>query len=622
MEDVELDLGALLRTWWVAAAIFVLFTIVAILYAVSRPDVYEARTKLLLVDPVSSRLTSDQAVLQGNGLVPSLSVDTLNALATANDLLLNVITDLNLRDEDTGELWPVERLEGMLSPQVDTADQGDALPLLTMKVKGEDPLELKLIADWWTANFLIQSAQIFSGETSRSYEFIDTQYRETNSILNQLEEDLRLYYANTPLPILQDELEVKRAELQENLEMLAILTTQHSLESADYQETLRRIDDLTVDGSFLGFSTSNGLLITNDFTALGQQAVMQAKTLLFKLEEQIIDMEQGNENTILKFIRDNDLVLLNQRLDLKRDLVGTYISQLETAQNNLIIQTRRLEGLEKELKEQPQFLVLVKAIDNPALWQQLGLNPTAALWEQIRELGLQTEEINPAFTALTDDIINARVTVETELERIALLTQRLDETEGEVRSLEKTLDEKEKVELSGLQKDLSLELDRLRARLAAAESRYQEELQAFIDLEASVPVQRNSVRRLESQQIQYQELVNEIRAEWEALSRRVAIAELDIEQLNRQIETLNSSFNLLANLRQKARIAKSEQEGAIRVVESAVEPRVPVGPKRKVMVLIGGGLGMVLGLGASFGLYLVRSYKQPGKEEGTSEESV
>jgi uncharacterized protein involved in exopolysaccharide biosynthesis len=86
----------LLRKWWVVGGV-VVFTVAAT-WAVARlqPNVpqYEARTKLLIVAPVSERLIGQSVTAQSQNVKvqnpftgASLSVETLSALATANDLL-------------------------------------------------------------------------------------------------------------------------------------------------------------------------------------------------------------------------------------------------------------------------------------------------------------------------------------------------------------------------------------------------------------------------------------------------------------------------------------------------------------------------------------------------------
>ena len=74
---------------------------------------------------------------------------------------------------------------------------------------------------------------------------------------------------------------------------------------------------------------------------------------------------------------------------------------------------------------------------------------------------------------------------------------------------------------------------------------------------------------------------------------------------------MSKNLDGLAEIRQRAQIAKEEQAGSIRIVQSAVEPRVPVGPNRLRNVFLAAIFGLMLGvLIVSIGHYLQRSQAQ------------
>ena len=152
-EEIEFKdyLFVLIQRWWVVVSVFILIVGGTVIYLSSLPDVYEARTKLLIVAPISERLITDKT--EGDDRLPinpflgtNLSVGTLSALGTANDLLQLIISDLDLRDNSTQQLWAVERLASMITVSVETAGTGGtetSLPLLTMTIRGEDPETLR-----------------------------------------------------------------------------------------------------------------------------------------------------------------------------------------------------------------------------------------------------------------------------------------------------------------------------------------------------------------------------------------------------------------------------------------------------------------------------------------------
>ena len=229
---VRFYVNIVVRKWWVVVPVFVAALGTAVFFTPRTADVFETQARLLIVAPLSERLVGQQSEGHLNPvLATNLSDETLAALATANDLLLNIIETLALQDQGTGRLWGVESLAGRLSPRVENATirGDDSLRILTMTFRGGDPALLKRIADSWEALFVERSGQLFATEAVRSYEFVAGRYAETRDAL-QTEQELRLAYEQeNPLTLLQsqfrvltnryedffNQLQVKRAALVE-----------------------------------------------------------------------------------------------------------------------------------------------------------------------------------------------------------------------------------------------------------------------------------------------------------------------------------------------------------------------------------------------------------------------
>jgi uncharacterized protein involved in exopolysaccharide biosynthesis len=582
----------LIRKWWLVAGVVVVTVGAVWLYGRLQPRapaVYEARTKVLIVASVYERLLGQQ---EGNPKnpgelkpvpVPTLSVETLLALATANDLLRTIITDLSLQDPTTGRPLAVETLASMMKPKVETASRGGtsaaALPLLVMTVRGRESAALEPIANKWAEAFVQKNSRLFTSEAARSYEFILAQHTETQAALRKLREERVQFLSENPVPVLKTELELKAADLKQYQRAFLTLSAELTLKSQEYKEATTRLNELTVGGRWIGLTQSGdgnpGVVATTP----EQVEALQAKQQLFAIQERI-----------KQFHGAAGLTQLNQRLSLKRDLLGSYISQLEEAENKTKTHSRTLEALLAEIKQQPQFLVLVKAVADPVLWQILGPNPTKDSWDRLRALGLQTEEVNTTFTRLTERIIDTRTSLETERERVSLLTRRIEETRTEVRSLEEDLSEKEVVQLPRFQNELVL-----------AQAAYDKEQALYTALKTQVTDLRSTIPRVQTQRDEYQKLVDFYRADVSALTRRVTTAEHQILEVDRGSSILDTTLGALSPRLQEARIAKDEQAGSIRVVEAAVEPQVPVpgGPRRNLRFLAP-GLGLFLGVALTF----------------------
>ena len=542
--------------------------------------------------------------MTGRGPAPvastTLSVETLATLATANDLLQKIIVELDLRVEETGRPLAIEELAGMLNSEVET-------PLLTMTVRGGDPGRLQRIANKWAEVFVQKNSELFATEAARSYDFILVQYEETQDALRKQEEERAQFIGQNPLALLQDERGLKGSDLKQYQDTLLKLSVDLTLQSLAYEETVIHLNELTVDGRWIGLQ-ERGNATTLRNVAIGsvdgggvggggvgggtplthggvqasteQAAVIQEKEQFFTSQQQIKDFQENAQLTQLK-----------QRLLLKRDSLGNYITQLEAAENDVKAQSRTLETLETEIKKQPQLLVLIKAIADPAIWQQLGLNPTAADWERIRKLGLQTEELNPAFTTLTNRIITTRTSIETNRERIVLISRRLEETRTEASSLEEEIADKEGIQLPRLQNELAL-----------ARAVYDKEQAIYAGLQGQVAELRDTTRQMRARRDEYQKLV-----------KRMASVELRISEFDRQNLALESTFHVLAARLQEARIANAEQAGSIRVVESAVEAQVPLPSGKRLTLPLAAVLGLFLGVGVAMFVHYLQG-PQPARE--------
>ena len=188
-------LAILLRKWWLIVMITGSVSVIALLIVLNQANLYEAQSRLLIVVPVGSRVISTE---EGSPEVnfPELSVETLTTLARSGDLLTDIINELNLKDEETGQPLSVESLEAMMEASYESTGVGSQyvrIPILRMTVKGESPKQLKDIADSWAKNFEKRNATLFTSETAKSFTFLDSQYDDAKNTYNSLLSDLTKY---------------------------------------------------------------------------------------------------------------------------------------------------------------------------------------------------------------------------------------------------------------------------------------------------------------------------------------------------------------------------------------------------------------------------------------------
>ncbi|HEY3247949.1 MAG TPA: polysaccharide biosynthesis tyrosine autokinase [bacterium] len=95
-------------------------------------------------------------------------------------------------------------------------------------------------------------------------------------------------------------------------------------------------------------------------------------------------------------------------------------------------------------------------------------------------------------------------------------------------------------------------------------------------------------------------------------ARSLPPKEIQLARLTRDVSVAEQTFLLLAQKLQEAKIAEASIVGDIRIVDAATPPNRPISPRPMVDVLLGLALGLLLGVGASYGLEVLdTSFKSP-----------
>lgn len=328
-DDVSLGdyVVVLLRKWWVVASVFIIAVVASILFVQRMPDIYSARTKLLIVTPVSERLITDRSISEDRlpinpFLGTNLSVDTLSALGTANDLLQTIISELDLKNPSTGNPWAVERLASMISVKVETAGAGQdetSLPLLTMVVQGENPQTLKSIAETWSDAFVAQNSELFATEAARSFDFVTSQYNDTVDSLWAVEQEKLSYQKDYSLPTLESQLKV--------------VSTQYE---AFLGQLLQKRSDIIEAQARLG-SAEEALVNEPQFVTLKRTISSEAILVILANSADTIDL-----NRLPDLVANNE-----ERNDLYFDLKASIVN----SRSNVAILTSDISYLETQTKE-------------------------------------------------------------------------------------------------------------------------------------------------------------------------------------------------------------------------------------------------------------------------------
>ncbi|MFQ5795533.1 MAG: Wzz/FepE/Etk N-terminal domain-containing protein, partial [Candidatus Bipolaricaulia bacterium] len=356
MEENEVPLREYIEIlWkgkWIILIALVATVVSAALFSARLPEQYETRTKLLITPPIAERLTTtgEEGNLSSSASTRegTFSVETYRSLATANDLLQQIIDALHLtRGNPDGEKLPVESLARMMSSSVEMAEGGREarpLPLLTMVVRGKDPERIRQIADNWAALFIERNVELLTAESTLSFDFIETQYHNNQGALEAKEDERERYKAENPLDILKDELGVNRTKLKGYRISLADTTTQLALNQGELAQLLRQIDELSIAGRWAGLWLNDGEELTLlPEESLAQRSLNQAKIQFFQAQE-----------ASQQFQIQSDLTQLKQQLQIQRDKLSSARSQLQDTTTQLNQQQKLFDTYQGQLAELTQ----------------------------------------------------------------------------------------------------------------------------------------------------------------------------------------------------------------------------------------------------------------------------
>ena len=460
----------LIRKWWIVVIVLGLTLLLALAFTrwSEPPGFYEARTRLLFVDPVSDRIIGEPD--GGPNPLSRLSINTLSTLVATNDLLETVIVKLGLHDSE-GELWDPARLAAMMKSEIETADAGTDIPLLTMTVRGDDPKLVAQIARTWAEAFIQNNSALFASEAAGSYEFIAGQYQSIQEELRKTQSE-RLAHEQAA----QTE-RVAHEQLNQTRRLAYVQARQ--VERLTKQQALR-----------------------DERVAYESKAPLTAPTSELKV------------------------------------LTATYagfLARLPEARSALVAVQARLASVAEILATEEPFITYERRMPSDVIWSIVSANPTELSEEALSDLVIQDQEGNDLYLSLKED----RASLQSE---VASLMAEIQHLEGEV--------DRAGTEIERMVRQIgSIEGD-----LLVFDQNTEDMLSRF-DQETSADLAR---------------MDSETEAE---LAKLDGDANLRLSQLDQEISILAANANRFVQSLQEAVIAKAEQAGSIRVVESAVEPR-------------------------------------------------
>jgi len=584
----------ILKHIWLIAVVFI--GVIAATWFTAPParePLYDTNVSLLLV--LSPKVPLDGVQVPGVSLYSSQGA--VSSFALNSSLLTEIISRLNLKEKESGSTLGVISLSEMMELTVQTGVEGTSL-LINLRVRGEEPRQIIDIADTWADVFAEQNGVLFSSEAERSYVFADLQFNQAEAGLALAEGALRDYSEEFTIFIMKDELALKERALSDYRSTFLNSSAKLDLSNEAYRDVLSNIDELTLDGKWIGVLPRAEVSKKIPDLTVEQEGVLRITEQLFDFRQEL--QEFGNQKGIS---------LIAQKLSLEKEQFGKYRKLFAEAESDAEALSVALESLETAIESEDRYLVTVKALDDAALFQQLGVSPSAADWEAVRSIGLRTEVVNPVFVELALNIVVTRADAVSNRELASFLDEEILASQATIEALEEVLADNRNEQLARF-------ADQGKLLLAA----YDTEQNNFSDLQIRAIKLRNEIRELQTSRDRHALLIEGYIEDVERLTTQIPGVE---SQLKKFYNGLQSSQNNVDNWRDRLRnavvwkeVSKAEGSNNILILESAEEPKKPIKMTNVLLfrLVIGAALGLVLGVLAAFLFSYMRGVNREEQE--------
>ena len=331
--EIRMFLTAPVQRWKVTLVSFLLVIGVGILLVVfaSPSPIYESKAQILITQPVDPNeggppTTSNyQQIFPGMFIPNSMTLSTLASLASSNDLLDGIIKELNLTDAVTGEPFAVERLGAMIAAVIQyDYGEGNNLPLLDLSVRGNNPNQVKDIADRWADAFIKENKDLFSSEAARSYDKWLELLTAKEQELDKAQEAALAYAQENSANLLQEQLPIVGHDLENLSARLLVLKEEVARAQArktvlsnelgnldELRATYLEEDDQVLDQGSINdvwVQIKQELVLTTADLEAYQVAEQQAQAILDMLTQELIDKSSELASVTLETDRFNEKI--------------------------------------------------------------------------------------------------------------------------------------------------------------------------------------------------------------------------------------------------------------------------------------------------------------------------
>lgn len=267
------------------------------------------------------------------------------------------------------------------------------------------------------------------------------------------------------------------------------------------------------------------------------------------IEEQLIEKEtelKQAEEEKLEYKRQENILYLDEETKINIEQLANFQSQEIEANNQIVENKAQLAEVHRQLGKQAETYISSETITT-----------------------------NPAVRELQSQLTNLEIQLPTLLEKYSKGSPQVSEAEIKIRETKNKISEKV-AEIVG-------------SKVSTRNPIYQTLLAQVVTLETT----------LISLEAKKESLASSVK-EYEDRLERLPDKELYLARLERAIKVSESTYIILLEKYQEARINEAMELGDIRVIDEARIPKYPIKPNKKLNLAIGGILGLMLGVMLTF----------------------
>ena len=291
---------------------------------------------------------------------------------------------------------------------------------------------------------------------------------------------------------------------------------------------------------------STASVFVEESRSINRSRASEAKRFI---EEQLIEKEtelKKVEEEKLEYKRQENILYLDEETKINIEQLANFQSQEIEVNNQIVENKAELAEVHRQLEKQAETYISSETITT-----------------------------NPAVRELQSQLTNLEIQLPTLLEKYSKGSPQVSEAEIKIREIKNKISEKV-AEIVG-------------SKVSARNPIYQTILAQVVTLETT----------LISLGTKKESLASSVK-EYESRLERLPDKELYLARLERAIKVSESTYIILLEKYQEARINEAMELGDIRIIDEARIPKNPIKPNKKLNLAIGGILGLMLGVMLTF----------------------